>query len=89
MCVERAFYDAIRGSKYNFRVLTLEGADGDDSEDGMRPRKFDEESGKYVWDKPEELMSEPDPNPCNVYQGVKYSDLPTTYILGDSMVYNQ
>jgi hypothetical protein len=88
VCAEKAYYDAIRGSKYNFRVLTLDGVDGDDSEDGMRLRKFDEESGRYVWNKPEDFL-EPDPVPCSVYQGFKYGDLPTTYVLGDSMVYNQ
>lgn len=87
MSVERAYYDAIRGSKYNFRVLTLDGVDGDDDEDGMRPRRKD--GDHYVWDKPEELSEEPDPDPCNVYQGFKYGDLPTTYVLGDSAVYSQ
>ena len=86
-CRERAYYDTIRNSTYNFRVLTLEGVDGDESEDGMRPRKIS--GNRYIWNKPEELRDEPDPNPCTVYQGFKYGDLPTTYVLGDSMVYNQ
>lgn len=76
-CVE--LYDRIRKSKHNFRVLTIDGVDEDD--DGMRPRKKD--GDKYVWDKPDYIQASGN-GPVSVYQGFKFGDLPSTYVIGDS-----
>ena len=81
-CVE--LYDRIRNSKHNFRVLTLDGVDEDD--DGMRPRKKD--GDEYVWDNPDYIQTSGN-GPVSVYQGFKFGDLPSTYVIGDSQIYNQ
>ena len=80
----RYSYREILNSPNSFRVTTNEGVDADDSEDGMRPREFDDINKMYV----AKEKSERDLNP-RIFQGFKYGDLPTTYVIGDGVVYSQ
>lgn len=85
ICVKRDIYDSIRESQYNFRVLTLNGAD--DDEDGMRPRK-EGGDGHWVEDVTYEDSDEA-PVLHNVYQGFKYEQMPSSYVIGDSETFAQ
>ena len=82
-------YDRIRRSKYNFRVLTLDGPDEDD--DGMRkrlPSMNADESELYGWvyDAQGKPVVVPD---SKIFQGFKFEDLPPTYVIGDTATYDQ
>lgn len=70
-------YKGIMDSKHSFRVLSLAGIDADDDEDGICPREWDDSQGKWVPD-------QDNPNVQHIFQGFKYGDLPTTYVLGDT-----
>lgn len=86
MARAKIIHDAILSSTDNFRVVTLEGVD--DDLDGMRSRKkkaVDPYDG-FESDDPAVNALVP---PVRIYQGFKYEDLPTTYVLGDSLTYSQ
>lgn len=72
-------HESIMNSKDSFRVLTLDGADSD--LDGMRERELDPTSGKYI-------AADAVEN-ARIYQGYKFGDLPTTYLIGDNATYMQ
>ena len=72
-------YRRIMESTCSFRVLTNEGVDADDNEDGMRERTFDYATGKYV--------AKDGTSGVQVFQGFKYGDLPTSYVLGEGHAY--
>ena len=74
-------YEEIQGSTYNFRVLTLDGVDSD--EDGMRPREWDNELKEW------KFSENSVPAGARAFNGFKYGDLPTNYILGDTKSYRQ
>jgi hypothetical protein len=79
-------YDDIKWSKYNFRILTLNGFD--DDEDGMRPRSriLNSDDQLVGW----ELVDQTGENAgARAYQGFKFDDMPTNYVIGDSLVYQQ
>ena len=63
-------------------MTTNEGVDADDSEDGMRPRLQcdDPYSDRTASDGTQNVR---------IFQGFKYGDLPTTYVIGDGVVYSQ
>lgn len=63
-------------------MTTNEGVDADDSEDGMRPRS--PSSNPY-----QTRTAEDGSTNVRVFQGFKYGDLPTTYVIGDGVVYSQ
>lgn len=54
----------------------------------MRPRKpvMDSNDVRIGWEQEEEYE---DKSRFNVFNGVKYGELPSQYIIGDSIVYNQ
>ena len=82
-------YTRIRKSTYNFRVLTLDGADSD--EDGMMPRTpINSSQSGFVsgWKHDSGNSTVIHPN-NKVYQGFKFGDMPASYVVGDSAVYNQ
>lgn len=82
IAVKRHVYDSMKYSECcNFRVTTLDGVDSE--KDGMRPRKWSEEMGKWI---PSDDYALED---VFVYQGFKFDELPPTYIIGDSLVYRQ
>ena len=82
IAVKRHVYDSMKYSECcNFRVTTLDGVDGE--KDGMRPRKWSDEMGKWI---PSDEFASED---VSVYQGFKFDELPPTYIIGDSLVYKQ
>ena len=85
----RYSYEAISKSHNSFRVTTNEGVDADDGEDGMRLRTLpsgveDPYQTLYIA-KDEKARSQ---NP-RIFQGFKYGDLPTTYVIGDGVAYAQ
>ena len=73
MAVASLTYKEIMESTDSFRVLTLAGMDASDDEDGIRP------------DKP----NEGDEDPHGYFNGHKFADLPTAYVLGDSQTFQQ
>lgn len=73
----RVQYNTILDSKHSFRVLSLAGIDADDNEDGICPREWDDSQGKWVPD-------QDNPDVQHIFQGFKYGDLPTTYVLGET-----
>jgi hypothetical protein len=75
-------YEAISKSHDSFRITTNEGVDADDGEDGMRPRVFDVTENMYVAKEESERALNP-----RIFQGFKYGDLPTTYVIGDGVTY--
>lgn len=76
-------YKLIRNSRDNFVVQTFDGVD--DDADGMRPREFDSTSSQWVpKDADEKKMDE-----ITTYQGHKYEDMPSSYLVGDSITYDQ
>lgn len=78
-------YKAILNSHNSFRVTTNEGVDADDADDGMRPRKeLGGSESPY-----DERVAEDGSKGVTVFQGFKYGDLPTTYIIGDGVAYAQ
>ena len=81
MASARISYKEIMESCDSFRITTNEGVDADDSEDGMRPRKYSNDDGKWV-------DNDDTPN-VRIFQGFKYGDLPTTYVIGDITTYAQ
>ena len=96
-------YNAIMKSHDSFRVTTNEGVDADDSEDGMRLRKLPVgTSNPYDADWIEDKGEERDVpmfrgmkaasfggEEVRIFQGFKYGDLPTTYVIGDGEAYAQ
>jgi hypothetical protein len=74
-------YDEILNSVNNFRITTTEDIDCYDGEDGIPLRTWDSASGKWV--------AQEDVSGKRVYQGFKYGDMPTTYVIGDSNTYAQ
>ena len=140
LAAARYSYTEIQRSSDSFRVMTNEGIDADDTEDGMIPRTKNVEytidgtniywgrdgmfkttlvDGKFstygvectksgdtiTWDggscnivdgkftvSYDNWLPEPDKiTDLNhrVFQGFKYGDLPTTYVIGDGTTYNQ
>ena len=79
----RYSYTEIQRSSDSFRVTTNEGVDADDTEDGMRPRK---QKSDNPYDGYEAEDDTPD---VRIFQGFKYGDLPTTYVIGDGTAYDQ
>lgn len=79
-------YEQIRNSTFNFRVVTLNGVD-EDKHDGMIPREWSQVDGKFVV--PEDRSEYPYRDKIHVYQGFKFEDMPSIYVLGDTAVYNQ
>lgn len=77
-------YDKIRESHDSFRVTTNDGVDADDTEDGMKPRKV-----LGSTQTPYDTRVAEDGYSGKVFQGFKYGDLPTTYVIGDGTVYSQ
>ena len=78
-------YKAIMNSHNSFRVTTNSGVDADDSEDGTRPRKeLGDSESPY-----DERVAEDGSQGVTVFQGFKYGDLPTTYLIGDGTAYAQ
>lgn len=80
----RYSYEEISKSHNSFRVTTNEGVDADDGEDGMRPRKLISDGNPYGGYKD----ANDTPN-VRIFQGFKYGDLPTTYVIGDGVAYAQ
>ena len=81
----KIMYEYIMNSHDSFRVLTLDGVDEED--DGMRKRVLSTTSDIYSkWIARE--VADRALNP-RIYQGFKFEDLPTTYVLGDNMTYFQ
>lgn len=79
----RYSYTAIQRSSASFRVTTNEGVDADDTEDGMRPRKQKSDDPYKGYE------AEDDTPDVRIFQGFKYGDLPTTYVIGDGTAYDQ
>ena len=75
LALAKRMHELIRNSTCNFRVLSLNGIDASDNDDGIRPRKWDSEMDEWVSD------SEDGQQDAHVFQGWKYSQLPTSYIL--------
>lgn len=90
MAAARVSYKAIQNSHDQFRVTTNEGVDADDGEDGMIRRVLAEGVvDPYSVDFPyvAEDVEARSQNP-RVFQGFKYGDLPTTYVIGDGVAYS-
>lgn len=79
----RYSYEEISKSHNSFRVTTNEGVDADDGEDGMRPRK---QKSSNPYDGYEDVDTT---SKVRIFQGFKYGDLPTTYVIGDGVAYAQ
>ena len=81
-------YSAIRESKFNFRVLTLDGADSD--EDGMVPRRAvtAQDGSISKWECDSSKVDVPLEDGL-VYQGFKFGDLPAQFVVGDGQVVSQ
>lgn len=77
----------------SFRVTTNEGVDADDVEDGMRLRKLREPTTQLPSPGPYDGWVEdsdvPSAENVRIFQGFKYGDLPTTYVIGDGEAYAQ
>ena len=75
----------------SFRVTTNDGVDADDSEDGTRERvlknpDLDPYDPDNEWIAKDETVRAANPR---IFQGFKYGDLPTTYVIGDGAAYAQ
>ena len=90
MASARISYKEIMNSHNSFRVTTNEGVDADDGEDGMRRRLNSDAEHPYDndWYVNPEDASEGEETP-RIFQGFKYGDLPSTYVIGDGVVYDQ
>lgn len=79
-------YQEIMNSHDSFRVTTNEGVDADDAEDGMRLRKdLGSDDDPYEVTR---VAEDGTPN-VRIFQGFKYGDLPTTYLIGEGTAYSQ
>lgn len=77
----KKIYDAIREDKRNFRVDTLDGIEANLDEDGIRPESKEEiEKTLPPWVSKDSI---------HCYNGNRFSDLPSSFILSDSSPYNQ
>lgn len=87
MALGKYRYDTILQSADNFRVTTLDGVD--DDYDGMRERERKNAVNPYAgYQSPDENVRAITPK-VRIYQGFKYEDMPTTYVVGDTLTYNQ
>ena len=84
LATARYSYREMLNSHNSFRVTTNDGVDADDTEDGMRPRKLISDGKPYGGYE----SSDGTPN-VRIFQGFKYGDLPTTYVIGDGAIYEQ
>lgn len=84
-------YKAIMNSSNSFRVTTNEGVDADDSEDGMRERVLKNPDLDPYHPENEWIAKDEEARALNprIFQGFKYGDLPTTYLIGDGTAYAQ
>lgn len=91
MAIASVSYKAIMESHASFRVTTNDGVDADDKEDGMRERVLlnpdispYDPNNKWI----SADVGSRDLNP-RIFQGFKYGDLPTTYVIGAGEAYAQ
>lgn len=91
MAIASVSYKAIMESHASFRVTTNDGVDSDDKEDGMRERVLlnpdispYDPNNKWI----SADVGSRDLNP-RIFQGFKYGDLPTTYVIGAGEAYAQ
>lgn len=76
-------YEYIRSHKDNFAITTLDGLDSDET--GMRPRKKSDKSDESWIGSEDDIKNTSE---HHVYQGHLNSELPISYVIGDTTTYS-